>query len=342
MFAARSCGRILRTAGAMALVPFVALVPAAPSSRRPPASITFVAVGDICLAGGVERAAARSGKGYPFERMSATLKGADVAFGNLECALTDHKVAIPKRYNFRASPTWAPRLAKAGFDALSLANNHSMDFGREGLRDTVASLRKSGVLPVGAGDTLAEAHAVHVVVRKGIRIGLLAYLGMYPPLLPIVPDRPAVAMAGEEAFRRDIAAARKRADVILVSLHAGKEMVTEPSWRQKALARAAIDAGADAVIGHHPHVVQPIEMRRGKPIFYSLGNFVFNPSPSFLRNPNGPWSAMARMEITKDGVRKADLVRLRIVNRQPRQASVPHPHRSHPSHTSHRAPATNR
>ncbi|NLI01608.1 MAG: CapA family protein [Chthonomonadales bacterium] len=294
--------------------------PASPSPSAPDTApqITVVAVGDICFAGGVERAARKAAAEYPFSRMRPTLTGADIAIGNLECALTKHKDGLDKRYRFRASPSWARRLADAGFDAVSVANNHAQDYGRVGLADTVTSLRNAGVRPIGGGHTLAEAHEAQVIEQKGVRVAFLAYLGMFPPLLPIAEREPSVAMANASAFARDIKAARRRADVVVVSLHAGVEMSTTPSWRQKSLARSAIDAGADLIIGHHPHVVQPMERYRGKVIFYSLGNFVFNPSPSFLKNPRGPWSGMAHVTVDRSGVVAAKLVPLRIVDRQPR------------------------
>lgn len=288
------------------------------STKRSKDTIRIVAVGDMCFARGVEQAASKAGPSYPFERMLSALQQADIAFGNLECALTAHRAAVPKRYNFRASPTWAAKLAKAGFDVVSVANNHSQDFGSRGLADTVTSLTRAGVVPVGGGLTMSEARSPRVVARKGVRVAFLAYLGMFPPVLPILASGPSVAMAEPASMRADIAAARKKADVVVVSLHAGVEMVTTPSRRQKSLAAEALRAGADVVLGHHPHVVQPVERHHGKVIFYSLGNFVFNPSPSFLRNPRGPWAAMADIRVSRRGVTEATLVPLLIVDRQPR------------------------
>jgi poly-gamma-glutamate synthesis protein (capsule biosynthesis protein) len=294
------------------------LWPVAAASGGP--TVTIVAVGDICLAGGVERSARREDAAYPFRHMVGTLRGADIAIGNLECALTERTAKLPKRYNFRASRAWADRLRRAGFDALSLANNHTFDYGRQGLADTLGALRASGIEAPGGGLTAAEARRPRILVRHGVRVALLAYLGLFPPLVPFVPDAPGVAMAYDTAVAHDVASAARTADVVVVSLHAGKEMVGSPTWRQRSLAAAALDAGADVVIGHHPHVVQPLAWRKGKPIFYSLGNFVFNPSPSFLRYPKRPWSALARIAVDGTGVPKAELVPLRIVNRQPRLA----------------------
>ena len=126
-----------------------------------------------------------------------------------------------------------------------------------------------------------------------------------------------MAMGYPTDVRRHVTAARRLADVIVVSIHAGIEGITRPSPRQREIAHAAVDAGADLVIGHHPHVVQPVEHYRGKAVFYSLGNFVFNPSPSYLRRPEGPWCAMAVADLYRNRGVAAKLVPLRIVDRQP-------------------------
>jgi len=290
-----------------------------------PPRVRLVAVGDICLAGGVERGAVRSGSSYPFTRMLNDLRGADIAFGNLECALSSRGSRIPKRYNFRARPAWAARLAAAGFDVLSLANNHTQDYGRAALGDTVTHVQRAGIRAVGAGLTRAAAHAVQIVTVRGLRVGFLAYLGMFPPLLPVVSDSPSVAMGYPESVRRDVALARGKVDILLVSLHAGREMTLQPSARQKEIAHAAADAGADLVIGHHPHIVQPSERYRGARIFYSLGNFVFSPSASVLRRPDGPWSAMCVAEVGRGRKVEARLVPLLIVDRQPRHRPLIRP-----------------
>jgi len=249
--------------------------------------------------------------------MRPTLRDADIAFGNLECTLSTRGRRVPKQYSFRASPWWATRLADAGFDVLSLANNHTMDYDRIALQDTVACLRRAGIAPVGAGPNQTEAHALRTITVRGIRVGFLAYLGMFPPVLPILPQEPGVAMGYPTDVRRHVTAARRLADVIVVSIHAGIEGITRPSPRQREIAHAAVDAGADLVIGHHPHVVQPVEHYRGKAVFYSLGNFVFNPSPSYLRRPEGPWCAMAVADLYRNRGVAAKLVPLRIVDRQP-------------------------
>lgn len=303
-----------------AVLAFVVLAPGTGLTDPGPPAVRLVAVGDICLVGGVERAAARRERTYPFTAMLPHLRGADIAFGNLECVLSTRGAPIPKKYNFRASPWWAGRLREAGFDVLSLANNHTWDYGRTGLADTVRYVRNAGIRPVGAGNTLAEALAMEVITVRGVRVGFLAFLGMFPPLLLPVANKPSVAMGYPSEVRRRVQMARSRADFLVVSLHAGVEMQPRPSPRQREIAQAAIDAGADAVIGHHPHIIQPLEKYRGKPIFYSLGNFVFNPSWRNVTQQDGPWSAMAVLELGGEPRIVSRLVPLRLRGREPNPA----------------------
>lgn len=280
--------------------------------------ITLVAVGDICLAKGVEQAMRSKGQGYPFAALRGHLKQADIVFGNLECCLAISGKAVPKKYNFRGRPENVKALKDAGFTVVSLANNHSLDFGKDALAETLTHVRNAGIVAVGAGMSIRSAHAVRIVTVRGNRIGFLAYLGLFPPVIPLTTGKPAVAMADLESVKRDVAAARKKVDVLIVSMHAGKEYSFTHSSRQETIAHAAIDAGADMVIGHHPHVVQDSEVYRNRPIFYSLGNFVFDPSPTFLRERGKRWSAMVVVRLEKGRPPEARLIDLQIVDRQPR------------------------
>lgn len=281
--------------------------------------VTFVAVGDICLARGVEQRMHEKGPGYPFAAMGL-VKQADIVFGNLECCLATAGKAVPKKYNFRGRPENVRALKQAGFTVVSLANNHSLDFGKEALSETLVNVRNSGIVPVGAGMSIRSAHALRIVTVRGLRVGFLAYLGLFPSVVPLTADTPAVAMAELDAVTRDVKAARNTVDVLIVSMHAGKEYTFTHAARQEAIAHAAVDAGADMVIGHHPHVVQDSEVYRGKPIFYSLGNFIFDPSPSFLRDGGKRWSAMVVATLEKGRSPDAQLVDLKIIDRQPRFA----------------------
>jgi poly-gamma-glutamate capsule biosynthesis protein CapA/YwtB (metallophosphatase superfamily) len=284
--------------------------------------VTFIGVGDICLAHGVEKRMQEKGSGYPFLALRNTLKGADITFGNLECCLALTGQKVPKKYNFRGHPRNAKALREAGFSVVSLANNHSLDYGKDALAETLGTLEFEKVKAVGAGRTIHQAHALRIVKVKGLRVGFLAYLGLFPPILPLRAQEPAVAMAEVEAVQRDVKAARPKVDILVVSMHAGKEYTFHHNSRQELIAHAAVDAGADMVIGHHPHVVQDSETYKGRPIFYSLGNFVFDPSPTFLRDGGKKWSGMVIAVLEKGKAPDARLVNLKIVDRQPRFATV--------------------
>lgn len=260
--------------------------------------VTVAAVGDIMLVGGVRNLIAQYGPFYPFEKVAPILSRADLAFGNLESPLarggqpTPHKrkeaVAAGKDYVFKGSPEDIPGLVAAGFDVLALANNHMLDFGPEALLETTAALENAQIKSVGAGANLAEARRPAIAVAKGLRVAFLAFSYILPPNYWATDTQPGVAparsikslapdKAGIAALQEDLASARAQAEVVIVSFHWGEEKQNKANAFQQLLARAAIDAGADAVIGHHPHVLQGIEIYKGRPIFYSLGNFVYTP-----------------------------------------------------------------
>lgn len=292
---------------------------AKPIQIRP---IRLIAVGDVCLAQGVETEMDRHGRGFPFAAMKKTLRTADISFGNLECCLASHGQPVPKQYNFRGRPRGALALSEAGFTVVSLANNHSLDYGKVALAETVDNLEKQHVTPVGAGRTLADARSLRIITIRGVKVGFLAYLGLFPAVVPLREGEPGVAMADPVVIKREVEAARKKVDFLIVSVHAGKEYTFVHTARQAEIAHTAIDAGADLVIGHHPHVVQDVETYKGKQIFYSLGNFVFNPSPTFLRDGGKRWSAMVVADLTPGGGITAQIVELKIVGCQPRLVAI--------------------
>ena len=218
------------------------------------------------------------GLDYPFRAMKPIFVKADLTFANLECCIADCGAPVPKKYSFRARPDTASVLARSGIGIVSMANNHAWDFGRAALLQTKRLVEKTGVITVGAGANHNDAHRLKIVSRRGLKIGFLAYLGLFPPVVPESEREPSVAMGDFASVRREVAAAHLLVDVLIVSLHCGIENAPKPSSHQIALARTMIDSGADLVIGHHPHVVQPTEIYHGKPICYSLGNFAFSAS----------------------------------------------------------------
>ena len=234
--------------------------------------------GDILLAGKVGREIAVHGPAAPFAKVASLLHGADLAVGNLECSLsTRGEARKDKTFTFRGRPEAAAALRAAGFDVVTLANNHSCDYGPEALADTLAACRACAVRPVGAGATANEARRP-AVVRGGqppLTVAILAFSNMLPKQFYAGVDRAGTNPASVEAVARDVAAARAEAEVVVVLFHWGTERSDTPSRNQRRLAYAAADAGADLVVGHHPHVLQGIEVRGNCIIAYSLGNFLF-------------------------------------------------------------------
>jgi poly-gamma-glutamate synthesis protein (capsule biosynthesis protein) len=199
-----------------------------------------------------------------------------LAFANLETTVSGRGVQGGCGYCFRADPRAIAGLAFAGFDVLSVANNHIWDFGPVAFTDTLTHVASAGIAAVGGGADLARARAPVVRTAGGSRVAFLAYTNLLPASAGAGQAKPGANLYDERSFAEDIAVARGMADIVVVSFHAGEEYQTAPNDWQTRVYRAAVDAGADLVIGHHPHVVQPVERYRNGWIAYSLGNFVFD------------------------------------------------------------------
>ena len=262
----------------------------------PPKPLTLVVGGDLMLNG------IRPGT-KPLAGVAKTFRAADFAFANLEIPLTDVKTPTTRKtpaelrartqYILKADPRHASELTRAGFDAVSLGNNHAMDYGSKGLAQERAILAKLGIKATGAGPNGASASSLVVVTGKdGFRVGLLsalAFMGRGSLLKcgPAGPDHAGVNVlsfngkvddAARAKIRSWVGRAVERCDYLVVALHWGIERQTQPTAYQKALGRAVVDAGADLVWGAHPHVLQPTETYGGVPILYSTGNLV-SPRP---------------------------------------------------------------
>ncbi|MBI3900211.1 MAG: CapA family protein [Gammaproteobacteria bacterium] len=247
-----------------------------PAPASSPATLRVAAVGDLMLGGTATVELAQFGYDYPFVYVGDLLRSADIAFGNLEGPLTARGSAHSKQFVFRSPPDLvAPALARAGFDVVSLANNHSLDYGADGLRDTIDALQRVNIHTAGAGHDLDAARKPAFIDVAGTRVAVLAYSLTFPEEFWATGTQPGTAFGHEQQVRADVAAAHKRADVVLVSFHWGQEGSNELRPYQRTLGHAAIDAGAAAVIGHHPHLLQGVERYRNGVILYSLGNFVF-------------------------------------------------------------------
>lgn len=240
--------------------------------------VHVLAAGDMLLGRDVAVWLEKKGFDYPYGALGKEIRKADIAFANLECPLTDGGRPVLKRPDlvFRGSTENVKTLKKAGFDILNLANNHTMDQGREGLLETLSLLEEEGIMSLGAGSSRIEAR-MPVFMERGItRIGFLGYCD-FPPEGYIYDEHGAdVARPDLKSLRQEVESAGRQCDFLAVSFHWGKEFDSYPGELQRRLAHEAIDSGADIVIGHHPHVLQGVEQYKGKLIFYSLGNFVFD------------------------------------------------------------------
>lgn len=240
---------------------------------------TLVFVGDIMLSREVGRKMeAAADWERPFQKIKNYLSAADLTFGNLEGPISDRGQNQGSAYSFRADPRSLAGLRAAGFDALSLANNHIWDWGRAALEDTINILTAAGISPLGAGENRQAANAGKIWNIKGTKVGILAYTDLYPTTLSAEENSPGVSVWNRDQVLSDIRRLREKSDIVAVSWHSGTEYENQPDANQKEIYRWLIAAGADLVVGHHPHVVQPLEEYGGGWIAYSLGNFVFDQS----------------------------------------------------------------
>ncbi|MHC1697138.1 MAG: CapA family protein [Geobacteraceae bacterium] len=275
--------------------------------------VVLTVVGDIMLAGNASATLSREGYEYPFAATASLLRGSDIALGNLETPIARKGLEFTeKKYRFKANPKAAAAIRRAGFTVLTLANNHIMDFGAQGLNETLQYLKKEQLLSTGAGRNLAEARLPALVEKNGQKIAVLAYSLTYPVEFFAGPAKPGAAPGYPHFIQEDIKKAKTRADYVVVSFHWGAECATSPKSYQVNVARFAIDAGADVVVGHHPHVLQGIDRYKGRLILYSLGNYAFG---SMSRNADT--SVIARIVLDR-GVREVELFPLNVKNSEVR------------------------
>ncbi len=262
----------------IAFILFMSLPAAADPNQKQavPDDLVLAAVGDLMLGNRAEPFLKQFGPDYPFADVLPFLGQADVVIGNLESAISTRGKAVDnKKFTLRASPLAATALSKGHIRVVSLANNHSMDFGPLALEDTLASLSENGILYTGAGMNLDDARSPALLKIKGKTVAFLSYSLTFPLEFFASINRPGTAPGYAEYVKADIEKVRPRVDILVVSFHWGAELMTAAKDYQIELGRQAIDWGADLVLGHHPHVLQELELYRGHLIAYSLGNFVF-------------------------------------------------------------------
>lgn len=247
---------------------------------KPEVSIIFT--GDIMLSRTVNsRMEKYDDYSWPFNEVADFFNDSDIVVGNLESPFLKNSRSyqvLTGSFSFNANPLAVAGLKKANFSLLSLANNHTINQGRQGIIDTREVLQENGIKYVGAGLDEEEARRPEIIKVKGYDFAFLAYA--YPEDYSIATnDRAGIADMNIEKMKKDIELLKNKEDrpeLIIVLMHAGLEYKLEPNWQQQAFAQAAIEAGADLVVGHHPHWPQVFDFYQDKAIFYSLGNFVFD------------------------------------------------------------------
>jgi poly-gamma-glutamate capsule biosynthesis protein CapA/YwtB (metallophosphatase superfamily) len=253
------------------------------SSPTEASPVNLAFVGDVMLDRSLAVRIAQGKGDSIFESVKIVLQSADLAIGNLECAVGEGGKPARKGYTFLAPPASAALLKNAGFDLLSLANNHSFDYGTDVFRQTQDLLTGNGMQVVGAGSDAAQARAAVEYDFHGLRVALLAYAevpvesgGFDAKTWTAGESSPGISWVDEDDILSDLQSLRTRADFIVVLFHFGIEGSNSPNDRQKELAHFAVDHGAALVVGSHPHVLQEEENYKGRWIFYSIGNFVFD------------------------------------------------------------------
>ncbi len=276
--------------------------------------VVLASVGDVNLGNGPGAVMALRGFRYPWTSVAPALRAADVAFGNLECAVSKRGFPVPKEFNFRGPPAALRTMARfAGFDVLNLANNHTGDYGTGALLDTVRYVRRFGMTAVGAGGSLDSAAEPRVVERLGLKIAFVGFSNILPSSFFAGPGRAGTQPATPQLIAAGVKKARRKADVVIATFHWGVERATTEDGRQRAFAATALEAGADAVIGAHPHVLQPIRRSGSRVVAYSLGNFVFGASSSVTSR-----TGILRLKLSGNGVEGARLVPAVIEGTRPR------------------------
>jgi len=237
--------------------------------------LTIQAVGDLNLSGAAEATMRAKGYAHAFDGTRKLLAEGDLNIANLETPITLRGEKQDKRFTFRMRPESAKAIAAAKILIVSQANNHAIDFGVSGLADTLKALDAAGIAHAGAGMSLAEARKPAIATVNGVKVGLLSYSLTFPTSFYATKDHGGTAHGEAAWIAADVKALRPQVDVLLVAFHWSAELLETPKDYQRDLGHLAIDSGADAVLGTHPHILQGIELYRGKPILYSLGNYAF-------------------------------------------------------------------
>lgn len=263
-------------------------------------TLTVVLTGDILLDRGVRQVINRHGVDHLFSNgIDSVFREAQIVVGNLECPATKIEAPVFKQFIFRAEPEWLDTLRLHGFTHLNLANNHSIDQGREGLIDTKQNIEKAGMTPIGAGQNMTEASQPVLLASEPRNVWLIPSLRLALENYAYLPDKPCVSQEPMDSLLERVFRLRQADStaVIIVSIHWGGEHTLQPVSRQRHEAHQLIHAGADILVCHHTHTLQTIEDFQSHSIYYSIGNFIFD-----QQKPLNSRACMVRIRIKKDNL----------------------------------------
>jgi poly-gamma-glutamate capsule biosynthesis protein CapA/YwtB (metallophosphatase superfamily) len=283
-----------------------AISPSPKPKPDPKGRLLIHGTGDVNLDPSYIPDLAANGYGYAWSGVDGLFRRDDLTVVNLECAISTRGSPLAKEFTFRGPPESLPPMAEAGVEVANLGNNHAYDFGPEALLDSRKHLRQAGIAPVGAGKDQDQALRPAVLEVKGWRVavvGLDMVVDPYPEALA-TEDKPGTSAGHDTALMlRAIRAAERRADIVIVTIHWGVELDTQPRADQVELGHRFVEAGADVIFGHHAHRLQPMDVYHGRPIFWGLGNFVW---PNF--SAEGSTTAVAQVRVRKNGTLEGQLL----------------------------------
>lgn len=281
-------------------------------------SVKLSAVGDILLSGTVAELIKNEGAKEPFFFIINELIKNDILFGNLECPLSNRGNPLQNKCCLYSPSETVKSLKSAGFNVVSLANNHIFDYGYESFEDTISLLKENNISWFGAGKNLEEARTPAIVSINNISIGFLGYSWDFIGSINATGNKVGTAPLSEKLILDDVKKLKEKVDVVIVSLHWSYEREKYPLPSQRKLAHKIIDTGASLILGHHPHVLQGIEEYNGGVIVYSLGNFIF-PDISYkqynlIQKPENKESLIFSCKISKNGIEGFDIIPVKANN----------------------------
>ena len=280
-------------------------------------NLSISLIGDILMDGSVKTYINKNGFNYPWDNVREYFQNDDITIGNLETSITNKGTKWPnKQFNFRSNPKNIKAMEEAGVDIVSLSNNHSLDYGYDGLIDTLKHIDNSKIKRVGAGYNKKDAIKGTVVERNGITVGVLGFSRVVPDVKWYASGKRAGLVGAYDPHVQEVLdrvkEMKEEVDILVLAIHWGVERSDTPRKQEMDLAKKLVDSGVDIVMGHHPHVLQGIEIYKGKPIFYSLGNFVFGTSSELTSN-----TMIAQVNLVEKNIDNIKIIPCEIVHGRP-------------------------